>query len=313
MLRVQQVGLNPVSRKILGNKHYLFLAALFLSSINPLTVFLLSTSWTFTFAVLFTFIIWVLIKWEDFLKVKSKGGFYEIILGTLLIAGNLLRNIVSTNSFGIFDMLVMLIGLYLIFFGLHATRFFVPLIAYMIILLVGYQLEFLLEQVKVLEYFLASLMGSLLQSLNIVSWVAGNIVIMIDRVGETHNLVIDGPCTGIKGMLAYGSLAALLVFDVKASLRRKLIATSIGLVGTLLVNILRLTLIFLAVYFLGIDAGLLIHTYLGYSLFIIWVLSFWTVAFRYLTPQKHDGKVNLADSIVDDKNIRNNGSVSNSA
>ncbi|MGQ9597299.1 MAG: exosortase/archaeosortase family protein [Thermoproteota archaeon] len=123
--------------------------------------------------------------------------------------------------------------------------------------------------------------------------VAGNIVIMIDRAGETHNLVIDGPCTGIKGMLAYGSLAALLVFDVKAPVGRKMIAASIGLLGTLLVNILRLALIFLAVYLLGIDAGLMIHTYLGYSLFIIWVLSFWTLAFKYLTPTK---SVKIRDS-----------------
>jgi exosortase/archaeosortase family protein len=249
-------------------------------------VLLLNTSWTFTFAVLFTFFIWFFIKWDDFLKLESKGSFYDVVFGVLLITGNLVRNVVSTSSFGIFDMLVMLVGLYSVFFGLRATRFFLPLIAYTIILLVGYQIEFLLEQVKVLEYFLASLMGSMLKSLNIVSWVAGNIVIMIDRAGETHNLVIDGPCTGVKGMLAYGSLAALLVFDVKAPVRMKVIATSIGLLGTLLVNILRLALIFLTVYFLGIEIGLLIHTYLGYSLFIIWVLSFWTIAFKYLTPSK---------------------------
>ncbi|MBS7626467.1 hypothetical protein KEJ51_05455, partial [Candidatus Bathyarchaeota archaeon] len=108
---------------------------------------MLNISWTFTFAVLFTFFIWLFIKWEDFLKLESKGSFYEIILGALLIAGNLVRNIVSTNSFGIFDMLVMLVGLYSIFFGIRATRFFAPLIAYTIILLVGYRLEFLLEQV----------------------------------------------------------------------------------------------------------------------------------------------------------------------
>jgi len=231
-------------------------------------------------------------------KVEFKGNLYEIIFGVLLIAGNMMRNIVFTNSFGIFDMLVMLVGLYLIFFGLRATRFFLPLIAYTIILLVGYQLEFLLEQVKVLEYFLASLMGSMLKSLNIVSWVAGNIVIMIDRTGETHNLAIDGPCTGIKGMLAYGALAALLVFDVKAPVKRKAIAILIGLLGTLLVNILRLALIFLAVYFLGVEAGLLIHTYLGYSLFIIWVLSFWTIAFKYLSPLKSNKSTVSRQSVI---------------
>ncbi len=278
-------GLNPVSRKMLEDKHYLFPVFLLLSSINPLTVLLLNTSWTFTFAVLFTFFIWLFIKWEDFLKVESKGGFYEIVFGVLLIAGNLVRNIVSTSSFGIFDMLVMLVGLYFIFFGLKATRFFMPLIAYTIILLVGYQIEFLLEQVKVLEYFLAGLIGSLLRTLNITSWVAGNIVIMIDSSGVTHNLVIDGPCTGVKGMLAYGSLAALLVLDAKMSMKKKAIATSVGLIGTLLVNILRLAIIFLAVYFLGIDIGLLIHTYLGYGLFIIWVLAFWSLAFKYLIPE----------------------------
>jgi exosortase/archaeosortase family protein len=205
-----------------------------------------------------------------------------VIFGALLIAGNLARNIVSTSSFGIFDMLVMLVGLYSIFFGLGATRFFMPLIAYTVILLFGYQLEFLLEQVKVLEYFLAELMGSFLRSLNIVSWVAGNIVTMIDKYGMTQNLVIDGPCTGIKGMLAYGSLAALLVFDAKSSMKRKVIATSVGLVGTLLVNILRLVMIFLSVYFLGIETGLLIHTYLGYGLFIAWVLIFWSIALKWL-------------------------------
>lgn len=276
--------MNPISIKMLGDKHYLFLVFLLLSSINPLTVLLLNTSWTFTFAVLFTFFIWLLIKWDEFLNLESKVSFHEVVFGVLLVSGNLVRNIVSTSSFGIFDMLVMLVGLYSVFFGLRATRFFAPLIAYSIILLVGYQLEFLLEQVKVLEYFLASLMGSLLRGLNIASWVAGNIVIMIDRFGDTHNLVIDGPCTGIKGMLAYGSLAALLAFDVKAPVKRKVIATLIGFLGTLFINILRLTIIFLAVYFLGIEVGLLIHTYLGYSLFIIWVLFFWSLAFKYLTP-----------------------------
>jgi exosortase/archaeosortase family protein len=267
------------------NKHRLFLVALSLSFINPITVFWTETSWTFTFAVLITFLTWFSVKWDDFLKLKSESGNYEVIFGALLIAGNLARNIVSTSSFGIFDMLVMLVGLYSIFFGLGATRFFMPLIAYTVILLLGYQLEFLLEQVKVLEYFLAWLMGSFLDSLNIASWVAGNVVIMIDRMGTTHNLAIDGPCTGIKGMLAYGSLAALLVIDVKSSMKKKAIATSVGLLGTLLVNILRLTMIFLAVYFLGIEVGLLIHTYLGYGLFILWVVSFWSLAFKYLTVQ----------------------------
>lgn len=271
----------------LRNKYYLFLITMFIAFINPITFLLMGASWTFTFAVLLTYIIWIYIKWDDFLSIKSKGSRYEILLGTALITGNIVRNLINPNSmsFGIFDMLIMLVGVYISFFGLKATKFFTPLIMYTVVLILGYQLEFYLEQVKTLQNFLAQLMDSLLRSLNIASWVAGDIVTFVDRSGfNTYNLQIDAPCTGIKGMLAYGSLAALLVLDTKSSIRKKAIALSVGLIGTFMVNLLRLSTIFLSVYFLGIDAGLLLHTYLGYVLFTIWVVLFWSLAFKYMTP-----------------------------
>ena len=158
-------------------------------------------------------------------------------------------------------------------------------LVYNLVLISGYQLEFYLEQVKTLQLFLAQLMNSLLRSLNVTSWVTGDIVILVDRTGfNTYNLRVDAPCTGIKGMLAYGSLAALLVLDANAPTRKKAIALSVGLIGTFMVNLLRLSAIFLSVYFMGIDVGLLLHTYLGYGLFTIWVVIFWSLAFKYMTP-----------------------------
>jgi len=278
-----------VDVNLLRNKHYLFLIAIFICFINPITFLFMGASYTFTFAVLFTYIIWIYIKWDDFLNIKSKGSRYEILLGMALIVANIVRNLLSPDSmaFGIFDMLVVLVGLYVSFFGLKATRFFMPLIIYNLVLISGYQLEFYLEQVKTLQYFLAQLMDSLLRGMNVASWVAGDIVTFVDRTGlTTYNLRIDGPCTGIKGMLAYGSLAALLVLDTKAPNRKKAIALSVGLIGTFIVNLLRLIAIFLSVYFIGIDVGLLIHTYLGYGLFTIWVVIFWSLAFKYMTPSK---------------------------
>jgi len=247
----------------------------------------MGASYTFTFAVLFTYTIWIYIKWDDFLDIKSKGSQYEILLGMALIVANIVRNLLNPDSmaFGIFDMLVVLVGLYISFFGLRATRFFTPLIVYNIILISGYQLEFYLEQVKTLQLFLAQLMNSLLRSLNVMSWVTGDIVILVDRTGlNTYNLRVDAPCTGIKGMLAYGSLAALLVLDAKAPTMKRAIALSVGLIGTFMINLLRLSAIFLSVYFMGIDVGLLLHTYLGYGLFTIWVVIFWSLAFKYMTP-----------------------------
>lgn len=274
-----------VHAKALINRRNVFLAALFLSFLNPITILWMGTSWTFTFAVLFTFFVWFIIKWEDFSRIESKGTWLEVILGASIIIVNITRNLLNASSFGIFDMLVMLIGLYMIFFGLKTTKFFMPLILYALILIVGYQIEFSLEQVKVLQDFLAEIMNSLLKGLNITSWISGDVVIMIDRTGETYSLLIDAPCTGIKGMLAYGSLAVLLVLDIKSPPRKKAIATAVGLIGTFLVNMLRLSVVFLSIYFLGIDVGMFIHTYLGYGLFAIWVVFFWSMAFKHLAPE----------------------------
>lgn len=278
--------MNPSLNEILGNRHYVFLIALFLAFINPIVIFWMGTSSTFTFAVLSTFLVWIYMKWEQFVRIESKGSLLEILLGLVLIIGNLSRNFFNMGSisFGIFDMLVTLVGLYIIFFGVGVTRFFIPLLLYALVLIAGYQLEFATEQVNALQNFLAQLMNSLLRSLNIDSSTYGNIVNLTNRFGETYDLEIDGPCTGIKGMLAYGSLAVLLVIDIDSPIRKKVIATAIGLIGTLLVNLLRLSVIFLAIYFLGIDVGMFIHTYLGYGLFIIWVVLFWSAAFKYLMP-----------------------------
>jgi exosortase/archaeosortase family protein len=87
-------------------------------------------------------------------------------------------------------------------------------------------------------------------------------------------------------MLAYGSLAILMIIDIDATTRRKLLWTALGVVGTFFVNVSRLLAIFLAAYFFEIDTAMYIHIYLGYSLFIVWILVFWTMAFRFMHVPK---------------------------
>jgi hypothetical protein len=37
--------------------------------------------------------------------------------------------------------------------------------------------------------------------------------------------------------------------------------------------------------FLGTDAGNAVHVFVGYGLFIVWVVAFWSIAFKYLNPR----------------------------
>ncbi len=184
--------------------------------------------------------------------------------------------------FGISDMLITFVSLYIMFFGYRSTRFFLPPSLYMLILIGGYQLEFVFPELKALEIWLADIMGRLMDIVGAETYISGNTVTFMGS--KAYALRIDGPCTGIKGITAYGALASMLIIDAKSSFNRKVLAVTIGFAGTFLTNLGRLALIFLSSYFLSVDIALSMHTYLGYMLFIAWVILFWSLAFRYLLP-----------------------------
>jgi exosortase/archaeosortase family protein len=214
------------------------------------------------------------------------------VLASGIYAFNIARNFFDISGgfhgIGLFDMLIAFIAVCIAFYGLRGLKRFTLPTAYLTIMVVGYQLEFAVTEVAFLENFLAHLMASILNAFKITASANNNLVALYSRQGNLYYLLVDAPCTGIKGMLAYGALAVLMILDVKAPYKRKIFWTMIGLAGTFLVNILRLLSIFLAAYFLEIATAMAIHTYLGYSLFIIWVMAFWTIAFKYMHKSKEE-------------------------
>lgn len=261
-----------------------FILLVLLGFFNPITLLLFQTSMTFIVVVPFTLIIWFIARWQEITEIEEKSNYLEVLVGVGIYVSNIVRNAFNLNGrpmFGLFDMLVAFISVCIVFYGLRGLKHFVLPTAYLSILIVGYQLESAITEVALLEKFLANLMVSVLNFFTIGASAKGNVVTVQARDGNPYIMRIDANCTGIKGMLAYGSLAILMILDVKAPLKRKALCTVIGLAGTLLVNLLRLLTIFLTCYFLGIDAALAVHTYLGYGLFIIWVFLFWIIAFKY--------------------------------
>jgi exosortase/archaeosortase family protein len=243
----------------------------------------MGASLTFTFVVLTTLLVWFSLKWDSLKALQSKTSYVEIGVGIAIVAGNFLRNLVGRQGFGLVDMLVTFVGLALAFYGTRAFRFFLLPSAYILILIVGYRLENTVQDLSGLEAWQAGIMVSLMSSLGIGASLSGNTVAL--NGASTIFLQIQGPCTGIKGVLAFGTLASMAVLDLKASRTKIALVLALGFIGTFLVNILRLGTIFLETYYLGVDTGLKMHTYLGYALFIVWVLIFWSAAFRFLIPK----------------------------
>jgi len=237
----------------------------------------------FTFTVGLVLFAWFATKWNSLKRLDRISARWEIALGFVIVIGNFVRNFLTGSVFGLVDMLITFAGLAIAFYGLKSLRFFWVPSAYLGILILGYQAESALPEVKTLEDWLAYLMANTMQTLGIRTTVSQNIVTLY---GPTPLfLQIDGPCTGIKGILAFGMLASMAVLDVKSRVSRVVPILAIGFLGAFAINILRLFGIFLAFAYLGPDLGIATHVYLGYALFIAWVLVFWSFALRYLAPR----------------------------
>lgn len=232
----------------------------------------------------FVLLAWFIFKWERVKEISQKGGKTEILLGASLIAADYAFNALRGSSVGIVDLLVIFLGTSTAFYGLRSLKFFWVPATYGIILLLGYQIENLTPNYVVLQDWLAGVMTSILNAVGISSTVTGEVISMNMPNGPPLLLEVGGPCTGLQGILAFGMLSTMTLLDLKPKMSRLIPIFVIGFAGAFLINIVRLLAMFLTYEFAGVEAGTIMHIYVGYFTFIVWVVSFWALAFRYLAP-----------------------------
>ena len=182
-------------------------------------------------------------------------------------------------------MLIIFAGIVAAFYGLKSFKLFWVPTAYGIALLAGYQLEAVVPDYVALQYWMAGVMTSSMHMLGIGATVSGQYVQLSSPSGPLL-LSVESDCTGVQGIIAFGLLSTMSVLDMKTKPARLVAVLAVGFIGAFLINIVRLFGVFLAFEFLGSDIGTMVHVYLGYTLFIVWVLVFWSLAFRYLMPRQ---------------------------
>jgi exosortase/archaeosortase family protein len=125
-------------------------------------------------------------------------------------------------------------------------------------------------------------MASGMSALGVSSTASGSIVALNSNSSSPLLLNVESDCTGIQGVLAFGVLSSMALVDVKAKPSRLIPIFVIGFVGVFLINILRLFLVFVTFEYLGVSLGNTVHVYAGYTLFVVWILVFWSLAFKYM-------------------------------
>ena len=106
------------------------------------------------------------------------------------------------------------------------------------------------------------------------------------KEGNWREIYISWNCVGWQSFILY--LITLIVGlsgSYKAS--SKIEAVVIGLFGTFLVNILRLSLVYLFFYYTGYQIGILIfHDYISNLLIIAWLFAFWWFSYAFVLRGK---------------------------
>jgi exosortase len=244
----------------------------------------MSLDYPYFFIMIIVLMAWFIMKWESYRAIDQKSRRLEITLGVSIVAADYAENAILGSPIGLIDLILIFSALVITFFGLRAFKFFWVPAAYGLVLLLGYQIENITPNYVALQNWMAGVMASSMNFLGVSASVSGHVV-ALNTGTNTLLLSVEGDCTGIQGILAFGMLSTMALLDMKPKISRLIPLFAIGFAGAFMINILRLIVVFLTFEFLGIDAGSTMHVYFGYLIFVVWVMVFWTLAFRYLTPR----------------------------
>jgi len=248
--------------------------------------------------LLFALLAWFVFMWDRVKKLSQRGGKVEILLGASLIATDYAFNAVRGSTVGVLDLVAIFLGAVIASYGFRSLKLFWVPAAYGLILLLGHQVESTSPSIVPLQNWLAGVMASILSATGISSTAAGEYVSMSTSNGTPLLLAVRGSCTGVEGILAFGVLSTMTLLNLKPRWSRFVPIFAFGLGGAFLTNIGRLLVEFLTYEFAGVDAGGTMHVYFGYVVFIVWLVAFWGIAFRYFSPVQSAEVMNRPSSTV---------------
>jgi exosortase/archaeosortase family protein len=252
----------------------------------PLVIPNVGLDYPYFFVTVIVLLAWFMIKWDAVKGITIRSKNLEKVAGLGLISAIYAFNEVRGSSIGIIDLNVILLGSALWVFGLRSLKSFWVPAAYGIVLLAGYQIENHTPNYSSLQNWLAGVMAGSMNAIGVGAQATGQYVSMSLPNGTPLLLSLDGACTGLQGILAFGMLSTMAMLDAKPKLARVIPIIVLGFLGAFFINIVRLFVVFVTFEFLGVEAGTTMHVYFGYFVFFIWIIAFWSLAFRYLLPKQ---------------------------
>lgn len=239
------------------------------------------------------FVTWI-IPFYGFLLIYIKRdkmtGFAQAsltfkVLGSVLILVSfffyyvVVRFYSAAQFYGEANYLVHIVGLFLVFFEPRAlkeafTALFL-IVGATAIPFFGLALEaYLWPAIP----FFVQIIGLVLRVLGIPATQVGSNVFVLDLPSSSISLSILPACISIYSVSTFSILIIVtLIEDPSSNLRAKSLWAIGGVVGTFFVNLVRVSFIFVVIYYFGYENWPSIHAPIGYVLFLAWIGCFFLV------------------------------------
>lgn len=134
-----------------------------------------------------------------------------------------------------------------------------------------------------------NVLASLLSLMHIKIQV-GNAYIQFDRSGVVSTIYLIWNCVGWQSFVVF-IMTLITGFSGNFTLTSKGESFLIGILGTYLINILRLVLVVVMYYFTGQGIGLVFHDYFSSFLSIAWLFFFWWFSYAYVLERKPEVQI----------------------
>ena len=182
---------------------------------------------------------------------------------------------------------VYIVGLFLVFFSASALKEGFSAVFLVVAggssFYVGEWVEYYME--PLVPYFV-QVMVFVLMVLGIPATIPNPYVIMLDTSKGPVSVPFEAGCIGIQSFLIFSVIIVVTMMEESATVRTKLLWSFGGVVGTFVVNIVRVSLISAVIYYFGYERWGEIHSWIGYALFLLW-LGFFFVIFSKREVIRH--------------------------
>lgn len=198
-----------------------------------------------------------------------------IVLGSFFLYYLIVPFIPSVGFYGVANYVVYLFGLFFIFFKISAlkqafTAFFLIVAS----ALAGLSFRWIELQMSPTVPYYVYFFSSVLGLFGVKNTVPNSTTILLYTPRGVLPVLFEAGCIGVYSLVIFSIIIVVTMLETSVDRRTKLLWSVIGLIGVFVLNVIRLLIVVVSMYFYGWDFGQSVHQVIGYVLFLSWIAIF---------------------------------------